>query len=476
MKELFFWRVWSSTERRISIAAFVTVILALLFFILKSIDPLANVIRWDVLSELSEISTVVDILKFDQWQYGISTPSNLVTEQFVASTMETDFLTIRIFWGFIIIGLSFILASLTTMPRFWYLTGMVVFILLLASARLETLGLFGEGNKALFIITIALYTSLSYYFHAFRPDIGIGIRILGLFGVSVFLLILIALLSPVAFPALTAASYSLPVWLLISIVFLLISATEIVAALVWLSTSGQNKNGKSGLTNFLVISVLYLLSLVLLYLKNTRQIDWNLTFLSPVYLAIAAGILGIWGFKKRADSTNGLISFRSNGFWLYIGMFIVTAAFTAYAAGTANDPLTEVLEDVVVNGQLAMSIVFLFYILVNFYAVFKQGLAVHKVLYKPLRFGLTQTRLFGFAGVVILFSVQRLLPVYQGIAGYFNGLGDLYSNTREYPLAEQYYKMALQQEYQNHKYNYALATMAINHRDKFYSDYYFRKA
>jgi len=476
MKELFFWKVWSSYERRITITAFLVILFSILFFIVKSVDPLANVIHWDVLSELSDISTVVDVLKFDQWQYGISGPSNLVTEQFVASTMQTDFLTVRIFWGFIVIGLSFILASLTTLPRFWYLTGMIIFILLLASARLETLGVFGDGSRVLFLLTVASYTGLSYYFHAFRPDLGIGVRIMGLFGISVFLLVLIALVSPVAFPALTAASYSLPIWLLLSVVFLLISATEIVAGLVWLSTSGQNRAGKSGLTNFLVISLLYLVSLLLLYLKNTRQINLDLAFLSPVYLAIAAGVAGIWGFKKRADSTNGLISFRTNGFWLYIGLFIVTAAFAAYAAGTANDPLLEVLEDVVVNGQLAMSIVFLFYIIINFYAVFKQGLAVHKVLYKPMRFGLTQTRLFGFAGVVILFSVQRLLPVYQGIAGYFNGLGDLYTNTAEYPLAEQYYKMALQQEFQNHKSNYALASLALKQGDKVAASYYFRQA
>ena len=476
MKELFFWRVWSSSERRVTIAAFVVIVLALLFFILKSIDPLANVIRWDVLSELSDVSTVVDILKFDQWQYGITVPSNLVTEQFVASTMETDFLTIKIFWGFIVVGLSFILVSLTTMPRFWYLTGMVVFILLLASARLETLGVFGEGSRGLFILTVALYIGLTYYFHVFRPDLGIGFRILGLLGVSVFLLILIVFTSPVTFPALTAASYSMPVWLLISIVFLLISATEIIAGLVWLSTSGKAKSGKSGLINFLVISILYLVSLLLLYLKNTRKIDWDLTLLSPVYLAIAAGILGIWGFKKRADSTGGLISFRSTGFWLYTGMFMIAAAFTAYAAGTANDPLLEVLEDVVVNGQLAMGILFLFYVIINFYALFKQNLAVHKVLYKPMRFGLTQTRLFGFAGVVILFSIQRLLPVHQGIAGYFNGLGDLYTNNGEYPLAEQYYKMALQQEFQNHKSNYALASLALRQGDKVAASYYFRQA
>jgi tetratricopeptide (TPR) repeat protein len=476
MKELFFWRVWSVSERSTAISGLIVIVFALLFFILKGIDPLANVIRWDVLSELSEISTVVDILKFDAWQYGISVPSNLVTEQFVASTMETDFLALKIFWGIVMIGLSFILAALTTLPRFWYLTGMVVFILLLASARLETLGVFGEGSRALFIVSVTLFAGLSYYFHAFRSDIGMGTRILGLLGVSVFLLALVGFFSTVSFPALTVAAYSLPIWLLISIVFLLVSATEIVAALVWLSTSGKSKTGKSGLTNFLVISILYLLSLLLLYLKNTRQIDWDLTLLSPVYLAILAGLLGIWGFKKRTDSTNGLISFRSTGFWLYIGLFIVTAAFTTYVAGTANDPLLEVLEDVVVNGQLAMSIVFLFYIIVNFYPVFKQGLAVHKVLYKPMRFGLTQTRLFGFAGVVVLFSMQRLLPVYQGIAGYFNGLGDLYANTGEYPLAEQYYKMALQQEFQNHKSNYALASLALRQGDKVAATYYFRQA
>ena len=162
MKELFFWKVWSSSERRMVIAAFVTIVFALLFFIIKGIDPLANVIRWDVLSELSDISTVVDILKFDQWQYGISGPSNLVTEQFVASTMQTDFLTIKIFWGLIIIGLSFLLAALTTLPRFWYLTGMVAFIVLIASARLETLGVFGQGSRVLFIITASLYGGLSY--------------------------------------------------------------------------------------------------------------------------------------------------------------------------------------------------------------------------------------------------------------------------------------------------------------------------
>ena len=85
------------------------------------------------------------------------------------------------------------------------------------------------------------------------------------------------------------------------------------------------------------------------------RIDWNMTLISPVFLALASAVLGLWGFRKRADST-GIIPFRGTGFWLYVGLFMIAAAFTAYVAGTANDPVLESLEDVVVQGQLAMSV------------------------------------------------------------------------------------------------------------------------
>lgn len=475
MKDLFFWKVWSPSERRMAAWALAILFLAIVFFITKILDPLGNVIRWNVLSELSEVSTVTDILQLGQWQYGISVPSHLVTESFAASVMETDFLTVRLFWAFVLVGLCIILAALSTMPRFWYLAGMALFILALSFSRLETLNVFGDGNRSLFLLAVVLYVGLTYYFHAFRPDLGIAIRILGLICVSAFLVIIVYFTSKTAFPAITAAAYSFPFLMLLTVLFLLMISTEIMAGLVWLSSSGSVTNGKPGLTRFVLISVLYLLLLLLMYLKNTMRIDWNITLISPVFLALASAILGLWGFRKRADST-GIIPFRGTGFWLYAGLFMIAAAFTAYAAGTANDPVLESLEDVVVQGQLAMGILFLFYVLVNFYQLFMQGLAVHKVLYKPLRFGLTQTRLFGFAGVVVLFSIQKLLPVNQAIAGYFNGLGDLHAASDEFPLAEQYYKLALQQEYQNHKSNYALASLALRQGDHNAAAYYFRQS
>lgn len=476
MNDLLFWKVWSPSERRMAVGTFLVLLLGLAFLVWQCIDPLGNVVRWNVVSELSETTAVVDVLQLGQWQYGISTPTHLVTESFMSSVMEMNAVTVYLFWIGALIGLSLVLAALTTMSRFWYLAGTILFILFLAFARLETLRVFGAENRLLFLTATILYGGVSYYFHAFRPDLGISTRIAGIVGVSLILTALVAFGSASPVPALTAAAYSFPLWLVVTMLFLLVSATEIMAGLVWLSTSGQAGKGRSGLVQFIVISVLYLLLLLLIYLQNTRQIDWNVTLINPFYLALASGVLGIWGFRRRADSTQGVIPFRSTGFWLYIGLFIVATSFGGLMAGTANDPVLETLEDTIVEGQLAMGLLFLFYVLVNFYEVFQQKLAVYKVLYKPLRFGLTQTRLFGFAGVVVLFSMQRLLPINQAIAGYFNGLGDLHSTTEEFTLAEQYYKLALQQEFQNHKSNYALASIALKQGDRNAAAYYFRQA
>ncbi len=475
MKKQFFWRAWSAPERLAASGVLGLLILTLLLFSIHILNPLGNVVSWDVLSELSETPAVVDVLALDGWQYGVTVPVYLTMEQFIASPMALPDTAILLLGVAALLGLCVVLAALTVLPRFWYLAGMVAFILLLAACRLETLGLFGEGSRVFFLLVVGLVGGASYYAHAFRPDWHILTRILVFIGIAVLLVFLVALLSPLAEPLLTFAVFSYPLWLPLAIVFVLMSATEIMAGLVWLSTSGRK--GKPSLTHFLVISGFYLLVLVLLFLKNTQRIEWNSFLVSPVLLALVAGLLGIWGFRQRLqNAATGVIPFRAVGFWLYVGLFVIALAFGGYVAATANDPVLEVLEDAIVEGQLAMGLLFGFYILANFLPLFQQGLAVHKVLYKPIKFTLTQARILGFVGVVVLVSTQGILPIYQSVAGYFNGLGDLYTKTKEYTLAEQYYKFALQQEFQNHKSNYGLASLALRQDDENASGYYFRQA
>ncbi len=476
MKDLYFWKAWSVSERRLVISVFIIIVISLVFLLFKSIDPLSNTVKWNVLSEAHETTAVIDIIQLGQFQFGITIPSQLISEQFIASVMETDLLSVA---GFILLsltGFSIILGAVTTLPRFWYMASMVLVIFLIATAKLEMLYILGQSSKVLLIVTLLLYGGLSYYFHAFRPDLGIAKRIFGMLLITIILAVLVYFTSPIISVGLTFSSYSFPIWISLTAVFILLVSTEFMANLVWLSTAGAVKKENKGLLNFLIISLLYLLYLLLYYLQNTKQIDWNLTLIHPAYFLIVGAITGIWGFRKRADATQGVLAYRPLGFWLYTGLFIIAVAFVAYAFATANDPVLEAIEDLTIQGQLAMSLVFLVYILINFFEIFSKGLAVHKVLYKPLRMGLTQARLFGFVGVIILFSIQKLLPFHQAIAGYFNGLGDLHTQTKEFTVAEQYYQLAIQQEFQNHKSNYGLASLALKQGDRNAAAFYFRQS
>ena len=89
MKELFFWRAWPTAERRIAYWALGILSLSLLFFAAMISLSAQNVVHWDVLSELSEVPSVVDILPLDGWQFGVTIPSFLTMEQFGAAPMES---------------------------------------------------------------------------------------------------------------------------------------------------------------------------------------------------------------------------------------------------------------------------------------------------------------------------------------------------------------------------------------------------
>lgn len=115
MKQLFFWRAWPTAERRIAYWTLGIMSLSLLFFASMILDPLGNVVHWDVLSELSEIPSVVDILPLDGWQFGVTIPSFLTMEQFMAAPMELPVNLIRFGGTLALIGLA---SSWPRLPRY----------------------------------------------------------------------------------------------------------------------------------------------------------------------------------------------------------------------------------------------------------------------------------------------------------------------------------------------------------------------
>ena len=482
MSSLFFWKEWSRSYRLLYLGSLLLVFISLVLLILAWIRGIGNVVSWNVLSELNDLPVTLHTFTDGLLDYAVPGTAYAVSEQFVTSAMRVQpSMAIALLAG-VCIAFVLLLSALTRFDRTRYLVGMGILILGLAFFRFEMLEVPGLGNNGLFLLLAGIFGAVSYYFHAFRSDIRIPIRLAVFSGLMTMVVAVIAALSPVMYPALVLVSYGMPVLLVFSVGFIFFIAAEIVAGLVWLTTAsrttmagGADDGSPLGLRNFLFISALYFVNLILVWLKNTKAIDWDVLIISPFILFLVSVTIGFWGFRRLVQQ-QGVVSFRDGGAFLYVGLTLLSALTIAYAFVTANDPIVEVFEDLIVYSHLAMGVVFTAYVLINFLPIFKSGRAVHRILYAPKRLELGIFRVIGFFLAVVLVSMGGSIVVRQALAGYNNGLGDLYVANGETASAQAFYGQALEQEFQNHKSNYALASLAMQRNDQPLAAYFFRQA
>ncbi|GAB3911828.1 hypothetical protein GCM10028803_54100 [Larkinella knui] len=483
---LFFWKNWNTAYRTAYWTGLVLLGIALFGMIWVWMQGLQNVVRWDVLSELNELPVSIGTFTDGLFDYAVAGKSYIVTEQFVASAMQVNVGAARLATLGICLGLAFILAAVTRLQRWPYLIAMSALIVLVATFRLEVLQLPGFlgtalGGRLPFVLAVLAFGCVSYYFHAFKPDVSLPVRLLVFAGMALLGWLLVDRLAGQRLPASAFVGYALPGLLVVALGFIFWISTEIIAALVYItSVTRTNRSDGSGrplgMNNFLLISLLYLANLLLIWLSNTKVIDWNPVVVSPFILLLISLILGIWGFRQQLRQNEAFLSFRDAGAFLYLGLALITVMTVSYAFASANDPLIEALEDVIVYTHLAAGSVFVLYVIFNFLPLYRQALPVYKVLYKPLRFSLLQTRLVAAVLAVVIVASEGFFPFHQAVAGYFNTVGDFHAATGEVRVAEQYYGSALANEFQNHKSNYALASLALTQGDKVTAAYYFKQA
>lgn len=478
MSSLVFWKNRNPGQRFLyttSLGLLALGLAALLFFHFRGIE---NTVRWEVLSELDEVSVALDSIQLTpttNHQPPILLPGKayLLKEQFVPVRADTPEWLAWGYWAPVLAGLVLLLSAITVLSRWWYIGSMMAFIGLLAAAHLEILQLFGSDKAIGFGLAAALLGGISYYLHAFRDDVTIERRIF-IFTLPVVLLCFaFSFFSKTPFVGLTLASYSLVPALLVAVGFIGWLSIEIIAGFVYVTTHPRTGFGRNSLLNFLFVTGLYLFSVLLLYLKITRQTESNFLYVSPFVLYAVSVILGIWSLAKRTETS---LPFWEAAVWLYLGLGLVTTGVMAFALFTDNNPLIEVFEDAVIYSQLAVGTVFAGYIGLNFWPLFKQGKAVYKVMYKPIRILQSQVWLIGGMGVVTLVSLNRFHSLDQARAGHYNALGDLHMVTHEYVLAEQYYQLALDLDFQNHKSGFSLASLALQQGDRLSAGAYFQQA
>lgn len=458
-REIFFWNRWPSAYRRLYVGLLAITGIALASYLVQQYIGADAVINWQVFNELQDIDFPADTFRKGIFSFTTEAQSFLVAAWFEASEMRINFQAAYLYGSLLAIALVVVLATVTDLPRWWYLGSMMVFIGLMAAFQLDILQVWGLADPTVLVVSLAVFLPASYYLHAFRPDISFPHRLI-IFGLLVAAAVFVWLrFAGVQHPGLSLLAYGTRVLALLTILFIFLIAHEIPSHLLTLITGTGIAAGRSSIFHFTVISVFYTGNLMVSYLHNSGLIELNFLYVNGFYLLIVSIVLGIWGFRRRV----GVVFTDPYASLLYASLAIIALSTVGYAFATGNDPMLDMFEDVVIYSHLAMGIAFFMYVYINFRGPMAQGLPVHKIMYQPrvMPFGLA----FALAGLIMLALLFRvnMLPFNQGVAGYHNQLGDLYFAEQNFILSESYYKKALLFNARNHKSNYALATIAKQH-------------
>ena len=161
MQKLFFWRNWPKNEQSSFVFILTILFTSILFLSFYWFKGLENIIHWDTLSELDEISVAFDTLSDGTLKFTINGNAYIVKERYLASMMEINFWANNVFAVFFILGLNLLLSAFSGMSRYWFLGGMVLFAGILITFHLEIV--YNSINQLPFLVAFGAFAGLAFY-------------------------------------------------------------------------------------------------------------------------------------------------------------------------------------------------------------------------------------------------------------------------------------------------------------------------
>ena len=435
-------------------------------------------ISWNVIAEGETLPFILETFQVGPLELPITIDAYLLSEWFHGGPLQI--LTWPSYLFILLISIAFIIlnAFITTLNRFWYIVSMALVVVFLMSFQFEQLLLFGRPDKIALIIAYVLILPLSYYFHAIKPETLFRWRLLGFLIATVVFGLIIFLFSEVDTPFLFVNAYGFAAPVIITIIFILLVGAELLTGVIFLLTRTKTASGSSNnLYHFIIISGVYLLNLMLIFLYDAHYFGWKLDFISPYILFALSAVVGFYTYRYKEDLYNNIFSYVGTGAVFYILLAAISFFTIGYYQFTANDPVVNVFKEFIYYSQLGYGLIFLVYILSNFINPLSQGLMVYKILYKPMNMPYFTYRFAGTIATVALFLVTNYeIPLYSTFSSYYNGIGDLYAINDEDKVAEVYYIKGNMYGYNTHRSSYALASLAVKNGDEKVAAHYYSKA
>ncbi len=455
MQSRLYWKQWRKEYQIIWYGVGVLFILSLLLLWYSYFVSTEAVIHWEKFHDQQTIETTSHTFQVGNFEFSVPIESYLSYEYFNGSSLEPNVFALYAFVAMLVIASIVLLSVITTFEKFWYFIGTGLFILFVVSLRLDVLRLFGLTWQWTTIATLIVYVLTSFYFNSFHPSASFTVRLLTFLLITVVFGILIYFFSGVAYPFLHLSVTGYIPGIILSVIFMIMIAHEILASFIYLTSQGSTSS--KSLQHFSIISTIYIANLILAYMHEAGIIKWNFLYVNLYLLLTVSVILSLWGYQQREKLYQNITRFNPFGAYFVISLATITFSTIAMLLGTANDPALKVIRDFIIFSHLGFGIVFLMYIFSNFILMFAENMNVYKVLYTPNRMPYFTYRFAGLiAMLAFVFYSNWHEYVYHSTSGFYNGLGDLYQVMEKRGIAEAYYQQGRAYGFQNHHSNYII--------------------
>lgn len=451
-----FWKNWLPVYRGMFYGVAGLFIFSLLFMWFSYLGGNSSILHWEKFQEQKLIETTAHTFSVGPFELQVPADIYVIYEYFNGTAITPNVVASYVFLVVIVIAAGIILAVITTIDKFWFFIGMGLFILFVFYLKFDVLQIFGQRNIIPTTVVLVLFCGPAYYFRSFRPETSLLARWFTFFLLTVVCAGVIFFFSEVSRPMHHLAVTAYIPGIVISFIFMIMVAHELFAGFVQLA----DQRVKNGFRDFLVVSIIWLVNLLITYLHEIGSLHWDFIYVN-LYLALTlSAILGLWGFRHRETLYGNIVSFHPFGAYFFLAIGAITFAFIGYALGNVNDAAIKAIRTFIIYTQLAFGFTFLLYFLSNFLGLADQNLQVYRVLYKPNRMPYFTFRL---AGVIIVIAFMAYsdwrIFTYRAMAGFYNSMGDLYALLEQDTFTEAYYRQAASLSFADHHSNYVLGTI-----------------
>ncbi|MCB2407503.1 hypothetical protein [Hymenobacter lucidus] len=362
--------------------------------------------------------------------------------------------------GLVAVCMVFYLAIISTLPRLVFVAGMALLMFLLMSFNADMLGIFDSREQYFLILTLLALGVPAFVFHAFWPDVSFGWRLLtfGLLVAGLSTLLFLRSDNPADTTALHLVSYATSSGAAAVAMLVLWLFFENIYGLLWFNTQAENPKSRFGLLPFLLVSLLYLGTLLMYYWNNGELLILPGVRFDPLVLLLPAAVISWLNLGRRAATFAEWVPLEAARLLLLILLTLATG-FLGFAFATANDPLLAAARDFTALALLAGGAAFLLYLLINYITLIRQKLRVFRVVYEPRRLPFYIVYIVAIGAIVAVEMRNNNYVLDQVQAGYFNNVGDLTRLQSEEQqnseglalLAERYYAESDVLDQHNHR-------------------------